>query len=75
MVKAGVSIRQFKASLSDQHYSFMRAVFAETQFRGGLFYVIPGNVPTNVDNGGLGFFGASAVISRTFTVTEAHLDR
>ncbi len=75
VIEEGSEIIQFKSSLSDEHYEFIRAVFAETQFRGGLFDVIPGNAPGNISNGGLGFFGASAVISRTLIVSEANLDQ
>ncbi|MEM1134428.1 MAG: DUF4249 family protein [Bacteroidota bacterium] len=74
VVQAGTTILQSKSSLSAPHYEFVRAVYSETRFRGALFDNIPGNAPTNVSNGGKGFFGASAVISRTFTVTEANLD-
>ena len=75
VIEEGSEIIQFKSSLSDEHYEFIRAVFAETQFRGGLFDVIPGNAPGNISNSGLGFFGASAVISRTLIVTEENLDQ
>lgn len=75
VIEEGSEIIQFKSSLSDEHYEFIRAVFAETQFRGGIFDVIPGNAPGNISNGGLGFFGASAVISRTLIVTEDNLDQ
>ena len=75
IIDVGSTVVQVKSSLSGPYYNFLRAVFSETQFRGGIFDNIPGNAPTNLDNGALGFFSASAVISRTFTVTEAHLDQ
>lgn len=74
IIEAGTTVVQFKSSLSTPHYNFVRAVFAETRFRGGLFDSVPGNAPGNISNGGLGFFGASAVVRRTFTVTEANLE-
>ena len=74
VLEPGSTVIQFKASLSSAHYNFVRAVYAETQFRGGIFDNIPGNAPGNISNNGLGFFGASAVISRTFVVTENNLD-
>ena len=75
VVEPGSTVVQFKASLSSAHYDFVRAVYAETQFRGGIFDNIPGNSPGNIDNDALGFFGASAVISRTFVVTKNNLDQ
>ena len=73
VVEPGSAVLQFKASMSVAHYNFIRAVYAETQFRGGIFDNIPGNAPGNIDNDALGFFGASAVVSRTFAVTENNL--
>jgi hypothetical protein len=69
-VEDGTEITQFKYSLTEEHYVFMRAVFAQTDFKGGLFDRISTNVPTNMNNGALGFFGASAVISRTFVFNK-----
>lgn len=71
----GTTVIQFKFSLSTPHYNFVRAVFTETRFRGGIFDSVPGNAPGNISNGGLGFFGASAVARRTFTVKEADLEQ
>ncbi|MGD1959415.1 MAG: DUF4249 family protein [Fulvivirga sp.] len=74
IIKEGSTIFQFKSSMSTAHYLYMRAVYAETKFRGGLFDVIPGNAPSNMSNNGLGFFSASEVISRTFTVKKENLE-
>ncbi|TRX60030.1 DUF4249 domain-containing protein [Fulvivirga sp. M361] len=75
IIEEGSTIVQFKSSMSIAHYLFVRAVYAETRFRGGIFDVVPGNAPTNVSHDGLGFFSASEVISRTFTVAQADLDQ
>ncbi len=69
-IQEGSVITQYKYSLSEEHHQFISAVYAETQFKGGVFDRIPANVPTNISNGALGFFDASAVISRSFTVTK-----
>lgn len=73
-VEDGTEIYQFKYSMTDEHYEFMRAVYAQTYFKGGLFDRIPANVPTNLNNGALGFFEASAVIHRTFAFKKKMLD-
>ncbi|MEM7108710.1 MAG: DUF4249 family protein [Bacteroidota bacterium] len=74
IIEEGSTIFQMKSSMSTAHYLYMRAVHAETKFRGGLFDVIPGNAPSNISNNGLGFFSASEVISRTFTVKKENLE-
>ncbi|MEM9859050.1 MAG: DUF4249 family protein [Bacteroidota bacterium] len=74
IIEEGSTIIQFKSSMSTAHYLYVRAVYAETKFRGGLFDVIPGNAPTNISNNGLGFFSASEVISRTFIVKKENLE-
>ncbi|MCB0668807.1 MAG: DUF4249 family protein [Saprospiraceae bacterium] len=49
-------------SISPEHYEFIRALAAETDWRGlGPFGYIPANIPTNLSNGALGWFSASDV--------------
>jgi hypothetical protein len=38
---------------------------AETEWRGGLFDVQPGNVRTNLSEGAVGYFSVSAVVADT----------
>jgi hypothetical protein len=54
-----------KYSLSSEHERFIRALLLETEWRGGLFDVEQGNVPTNFGNGVIGWFAACAVVSDT----------
>jgi hypothetical protein len=61
----GTQFTQTKFSLSPPHYRFLRALLLETEYHGGVFGSVRSNVPTNVSNGGLGFFGASETIHRT----------
>ncbi len=65
---AGTIITETKYSLNDEHAEFIRTLLAETEWRGGFFDVVPGNVTTNLSSGALGFFGACSVTSLTFTV-------
>jgi Domain of unknown function (DUF4249) len=65
MITEGTQITQYKYSLTNDHFKFMQSVYSQTDFKGGLFDRIAANAPTNVSNGGLGFFGASAVITRS----------
>jgi hypothetical protein len=61
----GTRLTQTKYSLSDPHYTFLRALLLEIEYNGGIFGSVRADIPTNISNGGLGFFGACAVISRT----------
>jgi hypothetical protein len=54
-----------KYSLSEDHQQFIRSLLLETEWRGGLFDVEQGNVPTNFRHGVRGWFGACAVVSDT----------
>ena len=60
----GTIFRQVKYSLSNEHYLFLRAVLLETKYAGGILGSVRANVPTNISNGGLGFFGACSVTER-----------
>ncbi len=48
-------------STSEEHYEFIIAMFLETEWRGSPFDTPPANIPSNVSNGALGFFSASAI--------------
>ena len=50
-------------SISRGYYEFMLAIMLETDWRGGLFDGPPANIPSNISNGALGYFRASAVSS------------
>ena len=58
----GTIVRQIRYGLSDEHYAYLAAVLAESDWSGGLFDPTPGNVPTNITNNGLGWFGASGTL-------------
>ncbi|MCD4682758.1 MAG: DUF4249 domain-containing protein [Bacteroidales bacterium] len=57
-----------KYSLTDEHAAYIRALIAETEWQGSLFEEARGNLPTNISNGGLGFFAASSMIADTMVV-------
>ena len=61
-------ITERKYSLTDEHAAYVRALLAETEWQGSLFEETRGNLPTNISNGGLGFFAASSVIADTILV-------
>lgn len=59
---SGTTITRRKYSLSAEHQDFIRSLLIETEWRGGLFDVEYGNVPTNFNNGVRGWFGICMVL-------------
>jgi hypothetical protein len=51
-------------SISREYHDFLLAIFLETEYNGTLFSGPPANIPSNISNGALGFFRASAVYSK-----------
>ena len=60
---AGTIVYRRKYSLNEAQAAFIRTLLSETEWRGGLFDVQPGNVQTNLSEGAVGYFSASTVIS------------
>jgi len=59
-----------KYSLTYEYASYLRALLAETEWQGSLFEEARGNLPTNISDGGLGYFCACSVISDTLVVGQ-----
>ncbi len=57
----GTWVRRRNYSLTDSHQQFLRSLLMETEWRGGLFDVQQGNVPTNLSEGALGYFAVCMV--------------
>jgi len=66
----GAIARVSKYSLTREHAAYLRALLSESQWQGSLFETSRGNLPGNINGGGLGFFSASAVIRQTFIVGQ-----
>lgn len=54
-----------KYSLTGDFAAYLRALVAETEWQGSLFEDARGNLPTNISNGGLGYFSACSVLTDT----------
>lgn len=65
---AGTRVVQTRFSLSDEQAAFYRALLLNTTWNGGLFNSAPASLPTNLSEGGAGFFGACGVTVKTFFV-------
>lgn len=61
----GTEIIRRKYSLNKEHQEFVRSLLLETEWRGGIFDLEPGNVKTNFKHGTLGWFGTSMVLADT----------
>lgn len=62
---AGSRVIRRKYSLSPEHERYIRSLLLETDWRGGWFDVMHGNLQTNLNNGAVGFFAASSVVIDT----------
>jgi hypothetical protein len=65
---AGTIVYREKESVSREYAEFLRGMLSETDWRGGVFDVLPGNARTNLSEGALGYFTAAAVIRDTVVV-------
>jgi hypothetical protein len=52
-------------SLTTEHAGFLRELLSETTWQGGLFNSAAANIPTNLSQGAIGYFGACAVNTRS----------
>lgn len=68
--KKGDTIKYEISSISKEQYDFFTAIMQQTVWLGDPFDPPPANIPTNISNGALGFFGASAVTSKTVILKE-----
>ncbi len=59
----GTRVYRRKYSMNTSQENFIRTLMAETEWRGGLFDVQPGNVRTNLSEGAVGYFSVSAVVA------------
>lgn len=66
----GTVVYRRKYSLNKAHAAFIRTLLSETEWRGGLFDVQPGNVQTNLSEGAVGYFAASTVVSDTTIILQ-----
>lgn len=64
----GTIVYREKESVSRTYEEFLRGMLSETDWRGGVFDVLPGNARTNLSGGAVGYFTAAAVIRDTVLV-------
>lgn len=54
-----------KYGLNDAYAHFLMSVLIATEWNGNVFYSSPSSPPSNISNGGLGFFAVSRVLTDT----------
>ena len=62
---ANTRIIRMKYSLAPDHEKYIRSLLSETEWKGGWFDLMPGNLHTNLSSGGVGYFGASSLVIDT----------
>lgn len=63
----GTLITERRYSLTDEHAAFIRAMLLETTWQGGYFNTATANIPTNLSEGAVGYFGACGVVEEKAT--------
>ena len=64
----GTIIFREKESVSPWYGEFLRGILSETDWRGGMFDVLPGNARTNMEGEAIGFFTAADVLRDTIVI-------
>ncbi len=62
---AGSVVFRKKFSVSAKHQNFLRSMLMETEWKGGIFDVLPANIPGSNQGRAVGIFSASSVVSDT----------
>jgi hypothetical protein len=64
----GTIVFREKESVPHAYEEFLRGMLSETDWRGGVFDVLPGNARTNLSEGAVGYFTAASVIRDTVVI-------
>lgn len=65
---AGTVLVEKRYSLAPEHAEFLRCLLLETAWKGGLFDTAPANLPTNLSQGAIGYFGACYITTASIVV-------
>jgi len=61
----GTTVYREKESVNPWYAEFLRGVLSETDWRGGMFDVLPGNARTNMEGEAIGYFTAAEILRDT----------
>ena len=65
----GTIVQLTKESVNPWYAEFLRGMLSETDWRGGMFDVLPGNARTNMEGDAVGFFTAADVLHKIDTIS------
>jgi hypothetical protein len=66
----GTIIFREKESVNPWYAEFLRGMLSETNWRGGMFDVLPGNARTNMEGDAIGFFTAADILRDTIRIGD-----
>jgi hypothetical protein len=64
----GTMVYREKESVNPWYAEFLRGMLSETNWRGGMFDVLPGNARTNMEGDAIGFFTAADILRDTIRI-------
>jgi hypothetical protein len=66
----GTKVKQTRYMINAEHENYIRALLMETTWNGGYFGTAHGNLPTNISNNGIGFWGSAGAIRKEFVIEK-----
>lgn len=66
----GAMVIRTKYSIAPDHERFIRGLLSETEWNGGWFDLLPGNLHTNMSQGAVGYFGACSALRDTIILQK-----
>jgi hypothetical protein len=61
-------------SITKEAFDYYKALIRQLNYAAGVFHPTPASPPTNISNGGQGFFGASSIVRAASTIPDSHID-
>lgn len=69
----GTIVFREKESVNPWYAEFLRGMLSETNWRGGMFDVLPGNARSNMEGDAIGFFTAADILRDTIVIDSTQI--
>lgn len=69
----GTIVFREKESVNPWYAEFLRGMLSETNWRGGMFDVLPGNARSNMEGDAIGFFTAADILRDTIVIDSSQV--
>lgn len=69
----GTIVFREKESVNPWYAEFLRGMLSETNWRGGMFDVLPGNARSNMEGDAIGFFTAADILRDTIVIDSTRI--